>query len=59
MEEMREKVALTALLMALLAVLVWIGLMVSSRSGAEAPGRFPDALWTMTRAESPAEEGSR
>lgn len=49
MQETREKVALTALLMALLVVLVWIGIVVTSRRQSEEPARFSDALWTMTR----------
>lgn len=47
MEEMRERVVLTVLLAAVLVALVWIGLMVSARSKANAPMRFADAQWTM------------
>ncbi len=48
MGEVREKVALTALLMAILAVLLWIGFEVSTRQRSSTPTRFADALWTMT-----------
>jgi len=48
MQEMREKLALTALLMALLIVLVWLGAAVAARRQSRHPARFSDALWTMT-----------
>ena len=48
MQEMREKLALTALFMALLIVLVWIGTVVTAQRQSRHPARFSDALWTMT-----------
>ena len=48
MQEMRERLALTALLLALLIVLVWIGTVVAMRRQSQQPARFSDALWTMT-----------
>ena len=48
MQEMREKLALTALFMALLIVLVWIGTAVTAQRQGRHPARFSDALWTMT-----------
>ena len=48
MQETREKLALTAVLMALLIVLVWIGIVVTARRQGRHPARFSDALWTMT-----------
>jgi len=47
MQETREKLALTALLMALLIVLVWLGVAVTARRQSRHPARFSDALWTM------------
>ncbi len=47
MQEIREKVALTVLLAALLVVLVWIGILVSARQRGGESVRFSDALWTM------------
>jgi len=47
MQEAREKLALTAVLMALLIVLVWIGIVVTERKQSQNPARFADAQWTM------------
>ena len=48
MQEMCERLALTALLMALLIVLVWIGILTTARRQSRHPAQFSDALWTMT-----------
>lgn len=48
MQETREKLAFTAMLMALLIVLVWIGILVTEREQSRHPARFADAQWTMT-----------
>ncbi|MCL2812229.1 MAG: hypothetical protein FWD25_10145 [Clostridia bacterium] len=47
MQETREKLALTAVLLALLIVLVWIGMVVTERRQSRHPVRFADAQWTM------------
>ncbi len=51
MQETREKVVLTALLLALLVVLAWIGMTVTARSQAGKPIRYADAQWTMTHTQ--------
>jgi len=47
MQETREKLALTAVLLALLTVMVWIGILVTERRQSRHPARFADAQWTM------------